>query len=141
MEINTIALVGRAVRTPTLKTSGAGGSIVTLALAVNSKRKDSAGIPQPEVLYIDCIAFGKQAEIIAQYIIQGQEVGVIGKLVINKWKKEGESFMREKPEVIIREFSMGNRAKSASDKPKSDDSTEPELEYPMDEINPEDIPF
>ena len=64
--MNKSVLIGRLVKDPDLKfTEGKGTAISNFTLAVKRpKVKDTTD-------FINCVAYGKQAETIAQYIVKG----------------------------------------------------------------------
>lgn len=82
--MNKIILTGRLVRSAEIKTYP-NTSIATFTLASNKKIKD-----KEEVLFIDCKAFGRVAEIIDEYVTKGDKILIEGRLVLEKWEdKEG----------------------------------------------------
>jgi single-strand DNA-binding protein len=85
--MNRICLVGRAVRQPELRVTPGGTSVTTFATAVDRQRKVEGG---DNVDFIDCVCFGKLAEIVSQYVDKGKLVAVEGRLESRKWEaKDG----------------------------------------------------
>ena len=70
--MNNVCLVGRNVRNVELKTYGSDGFITKFTLAVDRRFKKD-GEPTD---FINCIAFGKTAEIIANHVSKGDQLGV-----------------------------------------------------------------
>jgi single-strand DNA-binding protein len=97
--------------------------------------------------------FGKQAELIQQYMKKGSSIFVEGRIENRSWdSKDGEKKYRT--EVIVENFQFGPKggssaggASSGSYAPKSSSSKSEdkdlgaEIQYPEEEINIEDIPF
>ena len=63
---NKVILAGNLTRDPELRTTTGGTSVAKFGLAVNRKFKD-----QETTCFVDCVAFGKQAELIDQYLGRG----------------------------------------------------------------------
>ena len=82
--MNLTILLGRLVKTPEIKTSASGVKILNFTLAVNKKVKE-----QDVTSYINCVAFNKTAEIIAQYTQKGSKVIVEGELSSRSYDKDG----------------------------------------------------
>ena len=82
--MNLTILLGRLVKTPEIKTSASGVKILNFTLAVNKKVKE-----QDITNYINCVAFNKTAEIIAQYTEKGSKIIVEGELQSRSYDKDG----------------------------------------------------
>lgn len=82
--MNLTILLGRLVKTPEIKTSASGVKILNFTLAVNKKVKE-----QDITSYINCVAFNKTAEIIAQYTEKGSKIIVEGELQSRSYDKDG----------------------------------------------------
>lgn len=85
--INRVVLAGRLTRNPELRKTGTGTSICQFSLAVQRTVKKEG---TPDADFINCVAFGKTAELICQYQVKGNLIGIDGKLQSNKYEKNGE---------------------------------------------------
>ena len=93
------------------------------------------------------VFFGKQAEVIAQWMHKGNAIMIEGRLSTRSWDgQDGKKNYRT--EIIGENFQFGPKGGSSSNTASpSDDqggSSTPEvdtIEYPTDDINPNDIPF
>lgn len=95
---NQVILLGNLTRNPELKYTPSGTAICNFGVAVNRKWK-SGDDEKEETMYVDCVAFGKQAENLAQYLEKGKKVFVVGRLQYWSWENsEGEK--RSKHEVV-----------------------------------------
>lgn len=72
--INTCTLVGRLTKDIDLRSTRDGKSVAQFTLAVDRDKKDSGAD------FINCIAWGKSAEIIERYVRKGDMLGIIGKI-------------------------------------------------------------
>ncbi|HVK59494.1 MAG TPA: single-stranded DNA-binding protein, partial [Candidatus Kapabacteria bacterium] len=78
---NKVILAGNLTRDPELRYTPSGTAIAKFGLALNRKWKDSqSGEMREEVTFVDVDAFGKQAELIGQYMKKGQPILVEGRL-------------------------------------------------------------
>ena len=157
---NKVILMGNLTRDPETRTTPSGQSVTSFGLAVNRTWRGADGSNQESVSYIDCVAWGKTGEVMAQYLQKGRPVLVSGRLEQRSWEKDGQK--HSKVEVIIEDFnfvgggqggqgggsfggsnaggsssnSSSNNASSAS--PKKDDVVDDIGDEP---INLDDIPF
>ena len=82
---NKVILVGTLTRDPAMSYLPSQTAVVDLGLAVNRKYKTADGQAKEDVLFIDCRAFGKQAETLNQYVKKGQPILVEGRLTLDQW--------------------------------------------------------
>ena len=66
--LNKVMLMGNLTRDPELRYLPSNMAVVGLGLAVNRRWRNQQGEQQEETTFIDCEAFGKQAEVINQYL-------------------------------------------------------------------------
>jgi single-strand DNA-binding protein len=64
---NSCALIGNVTRDVDLKYTPKGQAITDISLAINRNWTDEDGQKKTEVTFVDCTAFGRTAEICAQY--------------------------------------------------------------------------
>jgi len=115
---NKVILGGRLVRDIELKNTSSGVSVATVGLAVNRRSKGRDGEAKEEVLFVDCTAFGKTAEVMAQHLSKGREVLIEGRLKLDQWESDGQR--RSKLSVVVEEFQfVGPREESAAPAPKA----------------------
>jgi single-strand DNA-binding protein len=66
--LNKVMLIGNLTRDPELKYTPGNQAVCELGLAVNRKYRTKDNEEREEVTFIDCEAWGKQAEVIKQYM-------------------------------------------------------------------------
>ena len=87
---NKVILLGNLTRDPQLKYLPSQTPLVEFGLACNRRFKTQSGEDREEVLFVDCSAFGRQAEIINQYCQKGRPLFVEGRLKYDTWEdKQG----------------------------------------------------
>lgn len=75
--INRVVLIGRLTKDPELRKTQSGTSVVSYTIAVN-RRSQTPG--QPDADFINCVAWNKTAELMAQYLHKGSLIGVEGRI-------------------------------------------------------------
>jgi single-strand DNA-binding protein len=140
MNLNKILLAGNLTRKPELRYTAKGVAIAKFSIATNRSWKGCDGQKQEEVTFVECDAFGKTAETIAQYLDKGNPIFVEGRLRLDQWDDKQTGEKRQKLGVVVEEFqfvqSKGNSKTSAPAKSKKK-STEATSEEPADD----DVPF
>lgn len=110
--MNNVSLLGRLTKDVDLKfAAGSGTAVASFTLAVNREfKKDEAD-------FINCKAFAKKAEILAQYVFKGQQLGIKGQIQTGKYKnKENKDVYTT--EVIVDSFyfiSQSNKEQTKKD--------------------------
>lgn len=107
MYLNKAIIVGNLTRDPELKTLPSGQPVTSFGMATNRYFKDRDGNKQDAVDYHNLIAFGKQAELIAQYLRKGSQLLVEGRIQTRSWDKDGQKMYRT--EIIVEQMQFGSR--------------------------------
>ncbi len=157
MYLNKVLLVGNLTRDPELRAIPSGTKVVQIGLATNRTWKDQSGARKEATEYHNVVAFGRQAETIAQYCKKGSSLYIEGRLQTRSWEgQDGKKNYRT--EIVLDSFQFGPRAAGAggaaagssapvarqgdSEAPQKDAPADLDtIEYPDEEINLEDIPF
>lgn len=101
--MNITMLTGNATKDVELRYNQNGTAIANGTIAVRRSRKDQSGEYKSD--FHNFIAFGKQAEVLANYVKKGDKFGINGELQNRVWEKEnGEK--RYFTEVIINGFDL-----------------------------------
>jgi len=149
MYINKAIIVGNVTRDPELKSLPSGVKVVTFSIATNRFWKDTTtGERKDMAEYHNIVVFGRQAEICAQYVKKGSQVGLEGRIQTRSWEQDGQKKYRT--EIVAENIQFGSRPQSGGASPgqtadtsvKSDDGGS--IDYPDADaldINPDDIPF
>jgi single-strand DNA-binding protein len=135
MYLNSAMVYGNLTRDPEMKALPSGSSVVSMSVATNRTYKDKDGKQQEEVEYHNIVVFGKTAENCAKYLTKGAGVLVEGRLQTRSWEKDGVKQYRT--EIVAERVQFG--AKNTKTETTSSPSALPD--YPVEEINPEDIPY
>ena len=149
MYLNKAFLIGNLTRDPELKKALPSGiNVCSFSVATNRVWKDKNGEKQEAADFHNIVVFGRQAEIVAQYMKKGRQVMVEGRMQTRSWDDQATGTKKYRTEVIADrvQFGANSNRTEASSTPKAnaseDDKEELEtIEYPDEQINVEDIPF
>lgn len=95
---NKVILIGNLTRNIELRYTPNGTPVGSFGLAVNRRFKQGDDLKE-EVLFVDVVTFGKQAENAAKYLSKGSKVTIEGRLQQRRWETEtGDK--RSKHEVV-----------------------------------------
>ena len=132
--MNKTILVGRLTRDPNLTfTPGSGLAVCKFTLAVNRMKKKDGN---QEADFINCIAFNKAAETIANYAQKGHLFGICGRIQTGSYMNK-DNVRGYTTDVIVDEFDFLQSKNS-----QSNAETAPDYENDVTPVdNDEDIPF
>lgn len=159
MYINKAILLGNLTRDPEKKALPSGDAVTSFSIATNRVWKDKNGATQESSDFHNIVVFGRQADNCAQYLKKGQSVAVEGRIQTRSW--DGPDGQKKYRTEIVADrvqfgpktgagggtgagatgggFTSGSSKAGANQPPKEDDGAP--IEYPQEEINPDDIPF
>lgn len=161
MYLNKAMIIGNLTRDPEMRALPSGNKVCSFSLATNRVWKDKNGAKQESVDYHNIVVFGRQAETVSQYLRKGASALVEGRIQTRSWDdKDGSKKYRTEIVADTIQFgprvggqgggtaggsnagasgagSMGSSAASSASAPAPMDT----IEYPEEEINPDDIPF
>jgi single-strand DNA-binding protein len=109
---NKVILAGNMTRDPELRYTPKGTAIAKFGLAINRNWTGEDGQKREEVTFVDVDAFGKQAEVIGQYLRKGRPILVEGRLKLDQWDDKQSGQKRSRLGVVLESFSFldsGNR--------------------------------
>ena len=98
-------IVGNMTRDPELRSTPSGAQVCSFTVAVNRNYKDGSGDNKEQVSFLDCSAWGRSGEIIAQYAKKGSGILVSGRIEQRSWEdKEGQK--RSRVEIVVEDFNF-----------------------------------
>ncbi len=113
--LNKVMLIGNLTRNPELRYTPAGLGIASFGIAVNTPiGRDDSGNRKTETLFVDVVAFGKQAEVIAEYLKKGSLIYLEGRLRYRTWEDPSGN-KRSKHEVVLNNFQFLNTKEKVQD--------------------------
>ena len=149
---NKVILMGNLTRDVEVRTTASGQSVANFSLAVTRSWRNQDGQQKDQTSFINCVAWGKVGEIIAQYVHKGSPLLVSGRLDQRSYEdKDGNK--RTAVEVIVEDFNFvggrnddnsssysgGNSASSNQSNSKSQDVAIEEIDDKPIDLS--EIPF
>lgn len=142
-------ITGNLTRDPELRNTPNGASVCSFSVAVNRTYRDASGEQKEDVSFIDCSAWGKLGEMIAQYAKKGTGVLVSGRLDQRSWEDKTTGTKRSRVEIVVEDFNFTGAARDNSGSPSSfgaasaadDAASDMPDDIPDGEIDLSDVPF
>ncbi|MBE7499319.1 MAG: single-stranded DNA-binding protein [Verrucomicrobiales bacterium] len=103
---NKVILAGNLTRDPELRYTPKGTAIAKLGLALNRTFTTEGGEKREEVTFVDVDAFGRQAEVISQYLRKGRPILIEGRLRLDQWEDKNTHQKQSKLRVVLESFSF-----------------------------------
>src|SRR6478609_3002102 len=122
---NKVMLMGNLTRDPQLKYLPSQTAVAEFGLASNRKFKTANGEDREEVLFVDCTAFGRQAEVINQYCQKGRPLFVEGRLKLDSWEDKNGGGKRNKLTVVVENFQLLGGRQDGGGAPPPDEGGQP----------------
>jgi single-strand DNA-binding protein len=158
MYLNKAIIVGNLTRDPELRALPSGMQVASLSLATNRVWKDKNGARQESSDFHNVVVFGRQAETSAQYLKKGQQVMVEGRIQTRSWDDKSSGEKKYRTEIVADRVQFGSKpggfgpgaaagapadagAAKAGGKTGAKADAVDTIDYPSEDINPEDIPF
>src|SRR4051794_5122222 len=105
--VNKVILIGRLTRDPEMRSFSNGGKVAKFGFAVSNRKKNSqTGQWEDVPMFIDCEAynrgeFGKQADLVEQYLAKGRQVFLEGRLELDQWDDKTTGAKRSKHKLVV----------------------------------------
>ena len=127
--MNNVALIGRLVRDPEVRTSQNGTTVGRYTLAVDRRFKREG---EASADFISCICFGKSAEFAERYLAKGIKIAVTGRIQTGSYtNKDGQKVYTTDVVIESQEFV---ESKSSNDAARGDRPQEPQIEASKDDF-------
>src|SRR3990167_3102586 len=114
-DLNLCQFIGRLGQDPKTTYMPNGNAVANISIAVGEQWRDKAGEKQERVTWVTVVAFGKLAEIMAQYTSRGSRIYLSGSLRTRKWEKDGQTHYTT--EIVAKEMQLLDRKEGGAEKP------------------------
>ena len=147
MYLNKAIIIGNLTRDPELRSLPSGVKVCSFSVATNRVWKDKNGARQESADYHNVVVFGRQAETVAQYMKKGSSILVEGRIQTRSWEDKTNGEKKYRTEIVADRTQFGPKGISSGGNVGAGKAQSPEpedggsIEYPEEDINPEDIPF
>ncbi|MBD3334705.1 MAG: single-stranded DNA-binding protein [Candidatus Eisenbacteria bacterium] len=105
MSVNKVILVGNLGRDPELRHTPSGSKVANFTMATNEKWTDRDGQRQERTEWHRIVVWGRQAEIVGEYLHKGRMVYVEGRLQTRQWT-DNNNQQRYTTEIVAQNVQM-----------------------------------
>lgn len=139
-------IYGNLGRDPELKSLPSGINVATFTIATTRVYKNKDGAKQEQTDWHNVVVFGRQAELVSQYLTKGNAAYIEGRMQTRSWEQDGQKKYRTEIVADTVQFGPKGGSGGAPAKVQGDEQAEPSsagegIAYPEDDIDPDDIPF
>ena len=99
-------IMGNLTRDPEVRTTPSGANVASFSVAVNRTYRDASGNNVDQVSFIECSAWGKVGETVAQYAKKGSGVLVSGRLEQRSWDDKNTGQKRSAISIVVEDFNF-----------------------------------
>ncbi len=139
MSVNKAILVGNLGRDPEVRYLPSGQSVANFTIATTENFTDRSGTRQERTEWHRIVAWGKLAEVCAQYLKKGRQVYIEGRITTRQYDAKDGSGKRYTTEIVAQTVQfLGGRAGAAGAQDEAPSEFTAAAPTPMDD---EDIPF
>ncbi len=134
---NKVMLMGNLTRDPELRQLPSGQAVTTLRLAVSRPYRTASGENREDTLFVDVIAWGRQAETCNTYLRKGSTVFVEGSLRLEQWQDKETGQNRQRHSVTAERVQFINT-------PRNDNGGgqyQQQAQQPMQNSTPQSAPI
>src|SRR3989344_7946224 len=111
MYINKAIIYGNLTRDPELKSLPSGIQVCEFGVATNRVWKDKNGAKQESTDYHNAVVFGRQAELVKQYLHKGNGVFLEGRIQTRSWDAQ-DGTKRYRTEIVADRMQFGPKSGS-----------------------------
>lgn len=140
-DINSTVLIGRITKDIEVRKTQSGKSVAQFTLAVSRRGKDAGAD------FINCVAWEKAADVLAQYGHKGDRIGIVGRIATRSYDDKYSNKKVFVTEIMVDQFEFLSEPKK--EEPKQE---QPKQEAPKQQYEPqrdllgwtvpgEDLPF
>ena len=108
--LNKVQLMGNITRDPEVRYTPKGTAVTDISLAINRSFSSDDGERREETTFVDITSWGRQAEVIGEYMKKGRPLYVEGRLQLDSWEDKTTGQQRSRLKVVGENFQfLGGR--------------------------------
>ncbi|MBA3938624.1 MAG: single-stranded DNA-binding protein, partial [Planctomycetes bacterium] len=108
--LNNVQLAGHLTRDPQVRVIANDRTVASFSIAINRRWKTPEGEAKEDSTFVDCEAWGRQGELVGQYLAKGSPCYLEGRLRLDQWDdKDGSK--RSRLKVVVDTVQFLGRAK------------------------------
>ena len=137
-DINSCVVVGRFTKDVEIRKTQNGKSVVQFTLAVNRRGKDAGAD------FINCVAWEKTADVLAQYCHKGDRIGIVGRIATRSYDDKYSNKKIFVTEIMVEQCEFLSEGKKEAPKQEPQKQEQPKQQYEPQRgwtVPGEDLPF
>lgn len=141
MAVNKAILIGNLGRDPELRYTPSGKAVCTFSLATSERWTSQDGQKQEQTIWHNIVAWGRQAEVIKEYLAKGRQVYIEGRIV-NRSYDDKEGNKKYISEVVVQNFQfLGGKGGSGSSPDETSQLPPNDMPSGPSDGGDDDLPF
>lgn len=133
--MNNVSLIGRLTKAPELRTAaGNGTAVCRFTIAVNRQFK------KDETDFINCVAFGKTAETISQYMTKGRQLGIQGSIRTGSYDAQ-DGIKRYTTDIVVNNITFISSNQNSLSQTQNTRYSETNFDPDITPVDDGDMPF
>jgi single-strand DNA-binding protein len=117
---NVCTFIGNLGGAPELKYTSGGEPLCKFSLAVNKTWKNQAGETQEKTTWVDCVAWGKLAELCNEYLTKGAPVHIEAEYSLNEYTGD-DNIKRKNPQFTVKDVVFLGKGRTPAEASKTGD--------------------
>lgn len=139
MSVNKVILIGNLGKDPDLRYTPGGKAVASFSLATSERWTNQEGQKQESTTWHNIVAWGKQAEVMKEYLSKGRQVYIEGRIQ-NRSYDDKEGNKKYISEVVVQNFTfLGSR--DSGSRPSSNSAPEESPQQSVPDSPEDDLPF
>lgn len=147
--LNRVFLMGNLTRDIEIRHTAGNTAVGKFGIAVNRRFTTGDGEKREEVMFIDCVAWGKTAENIGRFFQKGRPIFIEGRLKLDQWEDKETKAKRSRHEIVVEAFEFvdsrsdggGGGGGGGSSRPAPRQAPAQDWNSGKAQMEEEDIPF
>lgn len=108
--LNKVMLIGNLTRDPEIRYTPKGTAVTDIGMAINRNYTTDDGDRREETTFVDVTFWGRQAEVIGEYMKKGRPMYIEGRLQLDQWEDKNSGQQRSRLKVVGDNFQfLGGR--------------------------------
>ena len=141
MGVNKVILVGNLGANPEVRYTQGGQTVANLRIATTERWTDKSGQKQEATEWHRVVVWGRQAEIVSQYLTKGRQVYIEGRIRTRQWQDQSGQ-KRYSTEIVAQNVQMlGSRAERGPEEEAAPVAAEEPAAADFGPGPDDDIPF
>jgi single-strand DNA-binding protein len=146
LNLNRVLLAGNLTRDPQVRFFANERAVADFGLAINRRTKAADGQQRDEVTFVDCEAWGREAELIGQHMVKGKGIFIEGRLRLDTWDDKKDGTKRSKIKIVVERFQFvgdakGDRQAGEAGEGEHESEPQPRPSRPSPPAVTDDAPF